>query len=118
MAKLRRGDVIVTAFPFAERSDMKVRPALLYAGPWNINGSGGLSVCWALMITSSRRMHWPGDVEIFDPGTVGLPKTSLVRTLKIVCVDMGSVIQAIGSLDAKTWRAVEKNVQSHLKKVR
>lgn len=111
MAVLKRGDVIVTAFPFAEGHATKVRPAVVWRGPWHIDD---VSICWILMVTSSLRRHWPGDVYIQDAISAGLPKTSLIRTLKITCIDTANIIQKIGTLDPKTLRAVEKQMRVHL----
>ena len=107
---LGRGDVIVTAFPFAEGTEMKIRPAVVYGGPWDI---GDISVCWVLMITSSLRPRWVGDIEITNAHLAGLPKTSLIRTLKIACIDVRSIIQKIGSLDEQTFNATQEEVLKH-----
>lgn len=115
MRDLQKGDVIVCAFPFADGYATKVRPAVVYAGPWTI---GEFSVWWVLMITSSMRQPWPGDVIIGSADIAGLPKTSLVRTLKISCIDSRNILQAIGKLDAKTLHSVQKNMGTHMKKRR
>lgn len=106
-----RGDVVVTAFPFADGTFSKVRPALVYAGPWDCDG---ISICWILMITSSQRTRWPHDVGIQDTVTAGLPKTSLVRTLKIACIDTRLIIQKIGFLDSRTAKNVRQAIRKHV----
>ncbi len=111
MPGLERGNVIVTAFPFADGTSSKVRPAVVYSGPWKI---GDISVCWILMITSSLRRHWPGDVGIVDAHIAGLPKTSLVRTLKIACIDIRNITMKIGNLDAQTFDAAQKEIRRHV----
>lgn len=111
MLRLKRGDVIVTAFPFADGLRMKVRPALVYAGPWEFNG---VSISWIIMITSSLRYAWPGDVVLADTAGAGLPKTSLIRTLKIACIDTRNVVQKIGVLDKATLNRVRAETRKHI----
>ncbi|MBI4094061.1 type II toxin-antitoxin system PemK/MazF family toxin [Candidatus Kaiserbacteria bacterium] len=111
MGTMQRGDVIVTAFPFAEGYMSKVRPAVVCGGPWNADY---ISVCWIVMITSSLRHHWPGDVRIESAAAAGLPKTSLIRTLKVACIDTRNVVKTIGSLDRKTLKAMHRAILQHV----
>lgn len=109
MKPFQHGDIIVTMFPFADGQKAKVRPALIYRGPWTVDD---FSVCWILMITSSRRTKWSHDISIADLEAAGLPAPSIVRTLKIACIDTHNVVQKIGSLDAKTLRSVQKHMRA------
>ena len=111
MPDLRKGDVVVTMFPFADGTMAKIRPAMVCARPHVV---GGFAVCWVLMITSASRRQWPGDIEISDLAAAGLPGASLIRTLKIACIDTRAIAQKLGVLDAKTRRAAEKNLRTHL----
>ncbi len=111
MHDLNVGDVIVTAFPFSEGYATKIRPAVVCAGPWTIDG---FTICWTLMITSSKRKHWPDDVEIPNVSGVGLPGASLVRPLKIACIDTKNILQKLGTLNTATMRTVQKNIRTHL----
>ena len=107
MHDLREWDVVVTMFPFADGHAAKIRPALVYRGPWRV---GDFEVCWVLMITSADRKKWPGDALIDDIGRAGLPAASLVRVLKIACIDTRNILQKLGTLDAKTRRIVQHNL--------
>jgi len=111
MRDLKTGDVVVTAFPFAEGHTIKIRPAVVYAGPWTIHN---FTICWMLMITSAKRPRWPDDVEILDFPGAGLPGASLVRPLKITCIDARNILQKLGTLDGKTLTAVRKSIRAHV----
>lgn len=111
MRDIQRGDVTVTLFPFADRRSAKVRPAVVYAGPWDVSG---FSVCWVLMITSAHRKRWSGDVEVVDIVAAGLPGASLVRVLKVACIDTRIIVQKLGKLDEKTQGAVQKSIRSYV----
>lgn len=108
---MRKWDVVITLFPFADGKRAKIRPAVLYAGPWQV---GDFSVCWVLMITSALRKRWPDDVEISDLARADLPGASLVRVLKLACVDVRNIVDTLGALDTKTRRAVQQNVQKRI----
>ena len=108
MRELQKGDVVVTMFPFADWRKAKIRPALVYAGPWKI---GDFSIVWIMMITSSKRETWPHDVAIGNLDHAGLPGASLVRVLKIACIDTRNIARTVGMLDAKTLRAVRSHFE-------
>ena len=106
----QRGDVVVTLFPFADGILAKERPALLFAGPWRVTRT--IEVCWCLMITTTVLKGWPGDTDIPNLNKAGLPVPSIIRTLKFACVDTKNIAKKIGILDAKTLRAVRKEVRN------
>ncbi len=105
MRDVHRRDVVVTLFPFADQQKAKVRPVVVYAGPWFVED---FSVCWVLMITSARRKRWPGDINIADIAAAALPGDSVVRVRKIACIDTRNIVQKLGALDKTTWSAVQK----------
>ncbi len=111
MRAVAKGDVIVTLFPFADGAEAKKRPAVVCAGPWRI--SGDIEVCWVAMITTTTLKGWPGDVDIPDIQAVGLPVQSIIRTLKIACIDTRNIMGTIGQLDAKTFGTIRKQIRAH-----
>lgn len=112
MHGLQKGDVIVTMFPFADGNFAKQRPAVVCAGPWRV--SDRFEVCWVVMITTTILKGWPGDVDVPNNAGVGLSVPSIIRTLKIACIDTRNVIVKLDELDPKTLRVVDKHVRAHL----
>ncbi|HEY4516654.1 MAG TPA: type II toxin-antitoxin system PemK/MazF family toxin [Candidatus Paceibacterota bacterium] len=108
----RRGDVVVTLFPFADGTFAKERPALIVIGPWRAAKS--VEVCWAAMITTTILKGWPGDIDVPDLASAGLPISSIVRTLKLACIDMRNITRKVGTLDSDTLRAVRKSISARV----
>jgi mRNA interferase MazF len=77
-------DIIKVPFPYTDRPVRERRPALVVAAGV-IQEQHGL--LWVMMITSSENRGWPGDVDISDLGTAGLPSASVVRTAKIATIE-------------------------------
>jgi mRNA interferase MazF len=77
-------DVASVAFPYADRSIVRHRPALVIATP---DVHARFAVLWVLMITSAQRAAWPGDVAITNLEEAGLHVPCFVRTEKIATVD-------------------------------
>ncbi|PIR83557.1 growth inhibitor PemK [Candidatus Kaiserbacteria bacterium CG10_big_fil_rev_8_21_14_0_10_51_14] len=109
----RRGDVVATLFPFADGVSAKKRPALICAGPWRVTST--IEVCWVVMITTTILKGWPGDLKVPDPTTAGLPVPSIIRTLKLACIDTRNITRTIGTLDKATLAAVQRNIQKRLR---
>ena len=109
----QRGDVVITLFPFADGLESKRRPALVCSGPWRVKKS--IEVCWISMITTTVLKGWPGDIDIGDLKTAGLPRSSIVRVLKVACIDTRNIIKKVGKLDRETLQAVEKEMRAFLK---
>lgn len=106
------GEVVVTLFPFADGVSAKKRPALLCAGPWRVTKT--IEVCWVAMITTTILKGWPGDIDVTDPAAAGLPVASIVRPLKLACIDTRNISHKIGALDTATLRTVQRNIRKHL----
>ena len=88
------GDVVKVAFPYADVSIVRRRPALVVAAPVV---HARFSVIWVLMITSAQRVAWPGDVPISELSIAGLATPCHVRTEKIATIDT-RFAEAIGRL--------------------
>ena len=102
----------MTLFPFADGMSAKKRPALICAGPWRTAKT--IEVCWVVMITTTILKGWPGDIDVLDPTGAGLPVVSIIRTLKLACIDTRNIDHKIGALDPVTLHTVQKNVREHL----
>jgi len=111
MMSYKKWDVVVTDFPFADKGIVKRRPSLVCAGPFGIKDS---EVYWVLMITSTKLKNWGGDVEIKDFKKVGLPISSVIRTVKIACVDASIIRKKIGAVEKKTQNLVQKYLSKNI----
>jgi mRNA interferase MazF len=112
MTRFRAGDILVTAFPFADSKKIKRRPVLCMA---TLSPKKGISLCWVAMITSTELKGWDGDIEIKNYKKVGLPVPSMVRTAKIACIDHSIIQKKVGSLDDALLGTVFDTVRNTLK---
>ncbi|KQO43496.1 MULTISPECIES: type II toxin-antitoxin system PemK/MazF family toxin [unclassified Methylobacterium] len=90
------GAVIVVPFPYADRLVEKRRPALVVSGA-DVARAGFV---WVAMITSARNAAMPGDLAIEDLDEAGLVTASVVRPIKIACIEPSRILRRIGSLRA------------------
>jgi mRNA interferase MazF len=98
-------DVVIMPFPFADRRETVVRPAVIltpFAGFGEMSG-----IAMAAMITSAKRSNWPFDVTIDDLASAGLRLPCVVR-MKLNAVDYGLMQQKIGELAATDREAIGK----------
>lgn len=90
----KQWDVVVVPFPYADQLAEKRRPALVVSND-AFNAKTGL--LWLVMITTSRET-WHGDVTIDDYKQVGLPVPSKVRTAKIATIEASRVLRVAGRI--------------------
>jgi mRNA interferase MazF len=108
--ELDRFDVVVVPFPFSEGPGGKRRPALvLSSAPFNAEGHTVMA-----MITTSGHHPWPGDCQIIDLQSAGLPRTCMVR-LKLFTLDNRLILRRIGRLAEHDAARVEAALDSHLR---
>lgn len=81
-------------FPFADRAEVRRRPALVIAVA---HVHADFSILWLAMITRATGGTWPFDVAVSDLGSGGLLRPCVVRTSKIASVDARLVVW-IGTL--------------------
>ena len=102
-------DVAVVPFPFSERPGSKRRPTLVLSRrAFNLAGHTVLA-----MITTRAHRAWPGDSEIQNLESAGLPLPCIVR-LKIFTLDNRLLMRKIGSLSPADQRRVSGAMKSHL----
>ena len=65
------------------------------------------------MITTRAHRAWPGDSEIRDQESAGLPLPCIVR-LKIFTLDNRLLTRKIGSLASADENRVSRTLKSHL----
>lgn len=91
---LPAGTVVVVPFPYSDRLAERRRPALVVSGP-AVAASGFV---WIAMITSARNTALATDIRIDDLPAAGLAVPSVVRPLKIACIEPARVLRSIGAL--------------------
>jgi mRNA interferase MazF len=103
-------DIVKVPFPYTDRPVREWRPALVVAsGP--IQEQHGL--LWVLMITSARNRGWPGDVDVSELATSGLPTASVVRTAKVAMIEVKEA-ERIGVLPRHDRGSVSKHLLANI----
>lgn len=87
-------DIVRVAFPYADTTTTRHRPALVIARP---DVFGDFALVWLLMITSARHAPWPFDVLVSNLEGTGLSHASRVRPAKIAALD-ARLVEPIGRL--------------------
>ena len=105
-------DVVVVPFPFTDSAAAKRRPALAIS-------HRGFNICGhvvACMITTSRSARWPGDLELDEAASarLGLPQSSIVRSMKLFTIDNRLIVRKIGSLCEALRSSVVARIGEHL----
>ena len=98
-----RFDVVVVPFPFADKAQVRRRPALVLSSR-SFGDLAGHSVM--AMITSAGNPPWPYDVEISDLTGAGLPAPSVVR-MKLFTLDHRLIAGRCGALSEADREGVE-----------
>lgn len=88
-------DVVLVPFPYAERPQRKVRPAVVVSSSRLADAT---RMYYVAMITNAAHAPWSGDVPVSDLAAAGLPIESVVRTAKIATIDEQSLLRSLGSL--------------------
>ena len=88
-----RFDTVVVPFPFSEKAGSKRRPAVALSNR-QFNESGKTVLA---MITSKGHHPWPGDHQIEDLESAGLPLPCIIR-LKIFTIDNRLLLRQLGHL--------------------
>ncbi|MEM0900536.1 MAG: type II toxin-antitoxin system PemK/MazF family toxin [Pseudomonadota bacterium] len=103
-------DIVVVPFPYSDQLAEKRRPALIVSHD-EFNAATGL--LWVVMITTSRT-KWHGDVSIQDHEAVRLPVPSIIRTAKIATIEASRVLRVAGRLGGGEVEEVKSAVLSSL----
>jgi mRNA interferase MazF len=92
----RAGTLVVVPFPYSDRLAEKRRPAVVVSG----EAVGRAGFVWIVMVTSARNAPMAGDWPILDLAAAGLAVPSVVRPVKIACIEPSRILRAIGALPA------------------
>jgi mRNA-degrading endonuclease toxin of MazEF toxin-antitoxin module len=95
------GDVVVP-FPSTDVLAAKRRPAVVVSAP---DLEREHAVVWLVMVTSTKR-RWSGDVPISDLTAAGLAADCFVRPAKIATASVSRIIRKAGALRPADWGAV------------
>jgi mRNA-degrading endonuclease toxin of MazEF toxin-antitoxin module len=106
-------DTVRVDFPFADRAEVRRRPALVVAVA---HVHADFSVLWLAMITSASGGSWPFDVPVSDLRSGGLLRPCVVRISKVASVD-ARLAGWIGTLASADRRAVAAILRDVLKPV-
>lgn len=100
-------------FPFVERDEERVRPALFVS---NRGRGKDAALFWALMITSAKgREAWPDDIPIgANHKTYGLPVPCLIRTAKMSTLSVEAIERKLGRLPDALMVDVRQRLSSFL----
>ena len=102
------GTIVVVPFPYSARSEEKRRPAVVVSG----ERVARAVFVWIAMITSARNSTMSGDLLIEDLELAGLAVASVVRPLKIACIERSRILFAIGSLRPESAQRVFDHVRA------
>jgi mRNA-degrading endonuclease toxin of MazEF toxin-antitoxin module len=103
-------DVVVAPYPFVEVLETKQRPMAILTTR-RFNRSHG--VCFAAMITTARNMTdiHPADIEIVDLAAAGLPRPCVVRTSRLMTVEILKDARRIGRLSESDQGLIRRALQ-------
>ena len=104
------GDVVVVPFPYSDRFAEKRRPALVVSNE-AVRAQGFV---WVVMITSAAHRKTPHDLPIEDLALAGLGAPSLVRPIKIACLEPLRIIRKAGRLGDRQTAAVADAIRSFI----
>lgn len=88
-------DVVTVPFPFADRAQSVVRPAVVLSQHDGFGARTGIVL--TATITSAKASGWPLDVAIADLDSAGLRVPCVVR-MKIGSIDQTLIERKIGTL--------------------
>jgi mRNA interferase MazF len=110
MTRFEAGDVVRVLFPHVESNAHRHRPALVVSrGPI---GPDGLLI-WVAMITNAKRKPWPGDIQVADHRSAGLPIPSLIRSAKLATLETAGA-DKIGRVPDANLSEVQLKIREHL----
>jgi mRNA interferase MazF len=104
------GAVVVVPFPYSDRLAEKRRPAVVVSG----QAVAEAGFVWIAMITSANNPAMGGDQAIDDLVAAGLDAPSVVRPLKLACIEPALILRRIGTLPPLAAGAVFKAIRDRI----
>jgi mRNA interferase MazF len=104
---MKKGDIVLIPFPFADLSGNKNRPAVVL-----IDSENDVTVCFI-----TTQFKWQSDYDIYlEPTELnGLKRLSLVRLNKFATIDKRLVLGKLGDVSIKDMELLNKNLIKILK---
>ncbi len=103
MQNYRSGEIVLLAFPFADATRAKRRPALV------LLDTGDEDIVVARV--TSQVARGPFDVELLEWKQAGLLLPSVVRVHKVATMEKRLVERRLGTLTASDWARVRAMIQ-------
>jgi len=104
-------DVVLTPFPFVDRPEEKLRPAVVVSTPDLLAAA---DVLWMVMVTSTQSDRIEGDVSVSDLEGSGLQRPCRVRTSKMFALHRSRIVRRLGQLGEVDARAVARAASNWL----
>jgi len=104
---MKKGDIVLIPFPFADLSGNKNRPAVIL-----IDSENDVTVCFI-----TTQLKWRSDYDFYlEPTDLnGLKKTSLIRLNKVATIDKRLVLGKLGRISVPEMKLLNKNLIKILK---
>jgi len=100
---MKKGNIILIPFPFADLTGIKTRPALVLS-----QSSFDVVVCF---ITSQIDYFAEYDIMIRESEPNGLKKKSIIRLNKIATINKDLVLGLLGELEESYLRQIDYNLK-------
>lgn len=113
MTNYESGQVILIPFPFTDLTTAKSRPALIISSKTFNHSHSDLIV---VAITSQKPFDLQADeylIPIAEQQMAGLPKTSKIKSGKIVALDQRLVRKTLGQISISALKDIVKLVVSN-----
>lgn len=104
------GDVVVVPFPYSDQLAEKRRPALVVSND-AVNAQG---LVWLVMITSATHRATAHDIPVRDLDLAGLGAPSLIRPIKIACLEPDRILRKAGRLKDTQVAEVARTIRSFI----
>lgn len=93
-------------FPYSDRLAEKRRPALVLTNR-EVAAEGFV---WVAMITSAKNASMRHDVVISDLTRAGLSAPSVVRPIKVACIEPARILRRAGRVSAREATAIRDTI--------
>src|SRR5579884_428944 len=108
---MKRGTIVLAPFPFTDLSSQKVRPALVVSR----SNRPGNDVILAFITSGVRAQSLPSDLQVLSSNlgfsATGLKRDSVVKLDKLVTVDQGILLGALGELQANLMQQADEKLR-------
>lgn len=111
MTRFKRGEVVLVPFPFADRSAVKRRPALVLSTDEYNSRTGDLII--AQITSRVNSPSRPGDYRLRHWQQAGLNVPSLVRA-RMATLHSATIVRTVGQLSTQEMTSAGRSIASAL----